>query len=472
MKRLRTAQYWTPLWLALACLPLAVISAAGQSPDLPNELPSEIGHKLSDRLPEKPSLPPAFSIPVRPLGYSAPGLFYLGRHNRLASLDFIGEDRLLFTFQVPGLMQRRGGNEHEGDERQIRAVVVTLPNGKVQSEALWTLHDRAPYLWMLKDGHFLLRDENGIQEGDTTLQLKPYLHFPGRVLWLELNPAQQLMSVSFLAPLSRPKGVQSGSSDAAKAEILKAGNKIGTQPDPPELKPDLVVRTLNRDTGKVVAESHLGLAVPQAAGSDGYSAVEEGMLTGLLKNVLLPFNADGFIAAPGEDTNKWYLALRPFDGKEKPLEGVSSACRPISEFVSEREFLMTACDVFDGWDVVALSASGERLWGIRLSNHEVWPQLVSSQGGLRLARETVAVEHPVPGGKTRLVDAKNLKGQIVRVFDAANGKVALETTANPILDGGGNVAISPSGRRVAILNDGEIQIFDLPVPAAFRGHSH
>ena len=91
---------------------------------------------------------------------------------------------------------------------------------------------------------------------------------------------------------------------------------------------------------------------------------------------------------------------------------------------------------------------------------------------LRLARETVVVEHPVPGGQTRLVDPKNLKGQIVRVFDAANGKVALETTANPILDGGGNVAISPSGRRVAILNDGEIQIFELPAPAAFRGHTH
>jgi len=53
---------------------------------------------------------------------------------------------------------------------------------------------------------------------------------------------------------------------------------------------------------------------------------------------------------------------------------------------------------------------------------------------------------------------------LVRIFDAANGKVALETAASPALDAGGNVAISPSGRRVAVLNAGAIEVFDLPPP--------
>jgi hypothetical protein len=55
---------------------------------------------------------------------------------------------------------------------------------------------------------------------------------------------------------------------------------------------------------------------------------------------------------------------------------------------------------------------------------------------------------------------------MVRVFDMASGKVALEAPLTPILDGGGNVAISPSGQRVAILNAGAIQIFQLPAPAS------
>jgi flagellar basal body rod protein FlgF len=49
-------------------------------------------------------------------------------------------------------------------------------------------------------------------------------------------------------------------------------------------------------------------------------------------------------------------------------------------------------------------------------------------------------------------------------MDAANGRVALTTSASPVMDAGGNVAISPTGRRVAVLADGVIQIFELPAP--------
>jgi hypothetical protein len=49
---------------------------------------------------------------------------------------------------------------------------------------------------------------------------------------------------------------------------------------------------------------------------------------------------------------------------------------------------------------------------------------------------------------------------MVEVFDAAGGKLLLQAPANPILDGGGNVAISPSGKRVAILNAGAIDIYE------------
>src|SRR5580658_10034272 len=146
---------------------------------------------LPDRLPEKPSLPPSFSIPVEPLGFSAPGPIYLGQRNSLVSLDFLDEDRLLFTFRVPGLIHREAGSDAWSDERQIRAVVLALPSGAVAAEALWTVHDRVRYLWMLQDGHFLLRDRDGIEQGDPTLELKPFLHFPGPLLWMEIDPSEQ-----------------------------------------------------------------------------------------------------------------------------------------------------------------------------------------------------------------------------------------------------------------------------------------
>ena len=74
----------------------------------------------------------------------------------MASLDFLDENRILFTFRVPGLIRRQ--DSIDSDARQIRAVVVTVATGHVEAEALWTVHDWGRYLWMLKDGHFLFRD--------------------------------------------------------------------------------------------------------------------------------------------------------------------------------------------------------------------------------------------------------------------------------------------------------------------------
>ena len=141
------------LVLALAGAAMGALPAARSQEHLINAPePSQPikEHALPDRLPEKPSQPPAFSIPVEPLGFSAPGPLYLGLHNSFVSLDFLDENRLLFTFRVPGLIHRmRGSAKPRSDARQIRAVVLTLPAGTVTAEALWTVHDRSRYLWML-----------------------------------------------------------------------------------------------------------------------------------------------------------------------------------------------------------------------------------------------------------------------------------------------------------------------------------
>ena len=145
------------------------------------------------RKPEFPaSQPPAFSIPVEPLGFFAPGAIYEGQRESMVSLDFVDEDHLLFTFHAPGLI-RREGNPAASNERQIRAVVLALPNGGVTSEGLWSVHDRDRYLWMLNDGQFLLRDRGDLKVGDSSLELSPLFHFRGPLLWVEVNPTQELL---------------------------------------------------------------------------------------------------------------------------------------------------------------------------------------------------------------------------------------------------------------------------------------
>ena len=112
----------------------------------------------------------------------------------------------------------------------------------------------------------------------------------------------------------------------------------------------------------------------------------------------------------------------------------------------------------------ALTADGHQLWRDANSSVPVWPLMVRAPDGLRLARESLSVSHPVSA--TSPLDNDDIKGQLVRVLDAATGEVAFESPASPVLDAGGNAALSPSGKRVAVLNAGAIQVFELPAPPA------
>jgi hypothetical protein len=148
---------------------------------------------------------------------------------------------------------------------------------------------------------------------------------------------------------------------------------------------------------------------------------------------------------------------------------VESSCPPLFDFLSQREVLVTTCTPRGAGKLVAMTTEGRRLWDVETSNTTVWPVVVRSLDGSRLAREALAVSNPVRARES--LDQDDIKGQLVEVMDAADGKVVLETSASPILDAGGNVAISPSGRRVAVLNGGAVQVFELPAPTPILGPS-
>jgi hypothetical protein len=430
----------------------AAFGTGSSSSNRPKE-PKE--RSLSDRFPDKPSLSPVFSVPLVPLGFTAPGPIYLGLRNCLVSLDFLDENRLLFTFRVPGLMHREAGEATSGEERQIRAVVVTLPEGKVEAEALWTVHDKVRYLWMLKNGHFLLRNRDGLQEGDAKLELKPLLQFPGPLLWLELDPTQQFMVTNTREPAVEKAG--GGRSQTTTRPSLNPGDLGKTDPARDNSgktesdKTDLVLRILHRESGKVLLVSRVA------------------------RTVHLPINSDGYLDSMRGRGQQWLLSLNYFSGGSRLLGRVDSVCSPAFDFVSDRELLVTACGSSGGWSLVAMDTTGLHLWEVQTSGAAIWPWLATAADGSRLVRETMALNRSVDE-YTHVLDAEAVKGQLVRVFNAADGKVALEAPASPALDSGGNVAISPTGRRVAILNAGAIQVFDLPaappLPAAENQPGH
>jgi len=293
---------------------------------------------VTDSLPSKPTVPPTITIPAEPLGFSAPGSIYLGQRNALVSLDFLDENRLLFTFRVPGLIRREPGER--GEERQIRAVVLSLPTGEVEAEALWPVHDRTRYLWMLNDGHFILRDRDGLQLGDSALQLKPFLHFPGPVTFLELDPQQQYLVTDSREPaasanLAANEGKPAlRASDGDASRTPSGGSAAGTDAAAREAgePSDTVLRILRRDSGKVMLVSRVAAAVH------------------------LPLNSEGFIEGLRGNGGRWVLNMNYFSGGSRVVGHVDSDCMPVYDFISQRELLVTTCESWGGHRLVAMDA--------------------------------------------------------------------------------------------------------------------
>ncbi|HEX4756368.1 MAG TPA: hypothetical protein VH308_00245 [Terracidiphilus sp.] len=396
-------------------------------------------HALPGGYPANPSVPPSSSIPVEPLGFSAPGPLYLGQRVSVASLDFIGENRLLFTFRVPGLIQRefKNGESEHSDERRIKALVLTLPTGAIESESLWTVHDHARYLWMLKDGQYLFRDKESLLEGNAKLELKPLLQFPGSLLRLELDPGEQFLVTNSMEPAATPaKPGSVGSPPTAAATVTTDDQGGESQTDAGQ--DDYVVRILRRDSGKVMLVSRTRAVVH------------------------LPINSEGYIENLRGRGDEWVLNLNFFTGGSHILGSVNSSCVPNNEFVSPELIAVAGCDSSGAGKLLAVTTDGKILWDDLNPATAIWPLLIHSPDGLRVAQETLAVTHAV--GAFAPLGNDDIKGQVVRVLDGATGDVVFESPVSPVLDAGGNVAISPSGRRVAVINAGAIQVFDLPAP--------
>lgn len=411
--------------------------------------PKDNGTKpAEDRKPAFPaSQPPAFSIPVEPLGFFAPGAIYQGQRESLVSLDFLDEDHLLFTFHAPGLI-RRQGNPAATNQRQIRAVVLTLPGGAVESEALWSVHDRDRYLWMLNDGHFLFRDRGDLKLGDSSLDLSPAFHFRGPLLWLELDPSQNLLVTDSREPSDvkpKPGDVSSPPTSSTQMSVDQDASGTSGRDSAPvgettNTSPDVVLRILRRQTGQVM------------------------LMSRVRRTVHLPINSDGWVETLRGKGHEWIFNLNFFRGGSRVIGKIDSMCVPSVEFISNPEVLVTTCNPDESRWVVAISTDGKRLWNISKPGTQIWPRLVMAPNGLRFARETLIATHNVNTMSPLSFD--DVKAQWIEVYDASSGKIELTAPANPILDGGGNVAISPSARRVAVLDSGAIRVYELAAPGS------
>ena len=365
-----------------------------------------------------PEPKPTVSIDVMALGYRPPGAFYMTYRLSSAALGFFDDDHLLFTFRVGGLLKRVPGDPEDDDDQQIRAVVLDLRTGKVVKKTEWRMHDRLQYLWPFDDGNFLVRERDSLFLTGKTLELEPYLTFGTGVQHIQISPDRKLMVVE----TDEPEKLRS---QAAEPRSLGLGEPVRVMILP------------------------VGSKTPIAE-SDGPEPTA------------LPLMGEGLLdMLEGKAPGYWAMRDVPFHGEARLVTEVKSGCRPSVKPLSATVVLVEGC-YLDGTDhaIEAVSMDGRELWRDRWQNRYVWPWFDMARNGTRFAYESIAVNRPVSSFDA--IYPEDVVAQMVGVYDTESGKLLLVRDVSPVLTAGQNVALSPDGKRFAVLRNGAIEVYDLP----------
>ena len=92
-------------------------------------------------------------------------------------------------------MKRLSECQPDDEDQLIRALVVHLPDGKIERSAEWRMHDRGRYLWALGNGKFMVRQRDSLEITDASLEMHPFLQSSSPLRLVKLSPDGRLLLV-------------------------------------------------------------------------------------------------------------------------------------------------------------------------------------------------------------------------------------------------------------------------------------
>ena len=180
----------------------------------------------------------------------------------------------------------------------------------------------------------------------------------------------------------------------------------------------------------------------------------------------LPANTEGFVTQVQVKDDHWQLRFHPFE-KPEPTGGdvvaeLGCSCPPHVSFVNSATLLvLNECPTRStDRQADAMSLSGKKLWTGRWRPNFAWPTWAASEGGSDIAIAWLAVSRPVATYDS--FTDEEVQGQVIDVLDSKTGGLRLAVTVRPVASAGGNYALSQDGNRLAVLNRGMLEIYDVP----------
>ena len=388
------------------------------------------------------------------------------------TLHFVDKTHLLFTFNNRGLLKRMPDATPEDDDRNVTALLLELPTGKVLARTEWRTRDREQYLWPLSHGRFLLRVRTHLTVIDPLANLakeeafreQPFLDFKRRIGYISVSPGGDLLTIETIPPRRQ---IDDGGGPAQGAQVLQSRTPAAAQAGaagsaaPLKLSAPPAVEFSSERAGLPPVDLHFyRLGVEEGpGGTERVSARAAGVL-GARGLISIPATADGFLDAIKESPGVYDFDFFSHTGKKVELSPYDTTCAPRPYFVSASEFVALGCH--GGTDRMMLSGfnlRGEEPWVQALSGQYIAPYLVAAPAAGRFAFSRVLVSGSYYDPDN--IVPEELNAQEITVLQHHDGRLLLKVQASPIQRAGQNFDLSPDGLEVAVLRAGNIEVYRL-----------
>ena len=384
---------------------------------------------------------PAVTIPLDPLGYQPLSLRYLLDGSSMITLDYVDDTHLLLTYNARRLIRRIPGDPPTDQDRNVDALLLELPSGRVLARAEWVLHDHGHYLWNLGHGQFLFRIRDNfnliaplanLKRGNAFAE-RPFLRSNRQVDVVTLSADASFLTIETTEPQPPPPE--------------ETQSPFSPLPQPSRQPSDV---QLNFYRLRQSATENDGYILPQVAGMARANRFVE-----------LPLTPGGILQILDEGHQRWAFDFRAHTGKLSQLALFDSTCRPIPMFISPSEFVAFGCrGGTTRQQLAAFNLRGDATWEAALNGPFIAPYLAFAPSAGRFALGRVLTSSA--GFPSDSVDPGFFNGQSVDVFQDDSGKQLLHIDCAPIARAGQNFALSPDGMNLAVIREDAVEIFPLP----------
>ncbi len=378
---------------------------------------------------------PAVRVPLNELGFPgyAVSLFHAGAS--MATVHVLDGSHLMFTYSLRSLVPRLPGDDANDTDRQVAAVLIEVPSGKVLARTKWHLHDHGRYLWSVGGGVFVVRTGSdlsvvaplqGLAAGAEPFRRYPLPHRPGLPVMIEGSPDGKIVTVE----------LESEKQAAAGDEATNGTRK----------RKHYTVEFFRLTPGPSLKDP-IGVAGAGAVGSPG-----------LLR---LPIDGDGYLWAEDGQRGKWTVSFNEFGGKQEKLAPVLSSCHPRLSLLSRSQFLAETCRGSDQEPMLAAYGfDGHENWQEQFGEALQPPTIALAPGAGRFAMSRLLASSggaPVSG----LANDDPIS-QEIRVYQTESGDMLLHVHCVPAVRSAENFDLSPDGKTLAVLGPETLDLYRLP----------